>query len=211
MITMVGYTRVSTTGQSDNGHSLAAQKAAIQSAADQRGWEIIWVPDTASGKNMERPGMTYALSLLKSGQAQGIVASKLDRISRSGLDFANLLEQAQREEWNIVLLDLGLDLSTPMGKFTASVMSAVAELERNMISQRTKDALASAKTEKGIVPGPKSKVPENVVQAIREMNSQGMTQQGIAHTLTQQDVPLPSGSPGVWSATQVGRVLKRVS
>jgi DNA invertase Pin-like site-specific DNA recombinase len=208
-LTMIGYTRVSTTGQADNGHSLPAQRAAIQAAADQRGWEIIWANDAASGKSMERPGMEYALSLLKSGQAQGIVASKLDRISRSVLDFASLLEQAQREEWNIVLLDNGLDLSTPYGRLAVGILMQFAQFEREMISARTKDALAAAKKEKGIVPGPRSKVPENVTQTILRLKAQGMTLGAMANELTQQGVPLPSGKQGVWAPVQVSRVLKR--
>jgi DNA invertase Pin-like site-specific DNA recombinase len=208
--TMVGYTRVSTTGQADNGHSLSAQEAAIQSAAEQRGWKIHWVPDTASGKSMDRPGMDYALSLLKSGQAQGIVAAKLDRISRSVLDFANLLEQAQREGWNIVILDNGLDLSTPYGRLAVGILMQFAQFEREMISQRTKDGLAAAKG-KGIVPGPKSKVSEDTVELIMQLRAQGWTLGRIAHKLTETGVELPSGRKGVWSATQVGRVLNRES
>jgi DNA invertase Pin-like site-specific DNA recombinase len=160
---------------------------------------------------MERPGMAYALSLVESGQAQGIVAAKLDRISRSVLDFASLLERAQREDWNIVLLDNGLDLSTPYGRLAVGILMQFAQFEREMISQRTRDALSIAKREKGIVPGPKSKVPADVVQHIREMHEAGLTLGSIANTLTQDRVPLPSGRPGVWQATQVGRVLKRVS
>jgi DNA invertase Pin-like site-specific DNA recombinase len=211
-IAMVGYTRVSTNGQADNGHSLPAQRAAIQSAADQRGWEIIWANDAASGKSMERPGMAYALSLLKSGAAQGIVASKLDRISRSVLDFANLLEQAQREEWNIVLLDNGLDLSTPYGRLAVGILMQFAQFEREMISARTKDALAAAKKEKGIVPGPKSKVPAEVIARIRELFVDGgMTMAETANALTQDRVPLPSGREGVWQPAQVARVLARAT
>jgi DNA invertase Pin-like site-specific DNA recombinase len=208
-LTMIGYTRVSTNGQADNGHSLPAQRAAIQAAADQRGWEIIWASDAASGKSMERPGMAYALSLLKSGAAQGIVASKLDRISRSVLDFANLLEQAQREEWNIVLLDNGLDLSTPYGRLAVGILMQFAQFEREMISARTKDALAAAKRESGIVPGPRSKVPQNVSERVLALSETGATLAEIANTLTGDGVPLPSGKPGVWQPVQVSRVLKR--
>jgi DNA invertase Pin-like site-specific DNA recombinase len=208
-IVMVGYTRVSTNGQADNGHSLPAQRAAIQAAADQRGWEIVWANDAASGKSMDRPGMDYALSLLKSGAAQGIVASKLDRLSRSVLDFANLLEQAQREEWNIVLLDNGLDLSTPYGRLAVGILMQFAQFEREMISARTKDALAAAKREHGIVPGPKSKVPADVRQMIADINAECGTLQATAHELTQRGVPLPSGKVGIWQPVQVSRVLKR--
>jgi DNA invertase Pin-like site-specific DNA recombinase len=206
---MIGYVRVSTNGQADNGHSLPAQRSAITAVAEQRGWEILWVEDAASAKSLDRPGMDYALNLLESGQAQGIVASKLDRLSRSTLDFATLLERAQKEEWNIVLLDLGLDLTTPMGQFTANVMVAAAQLERQLISERTKVALAAAKNDKGILPGPRSAVPAEVSERVRELHAQGLTLAGIANTLTQDGVPLPSGSEGVWQPAQVGRVLKR--
>jgi DNA invertase Pin-like site-specific DNA recombinase len=210
-VKMIGYVRVSTNGQADNGHSLPAQRSAIATAAEQRGWEIHWIEDAASAKSLERSGMTHALTMLESGQAQGIVASKLDRLSRSTLDFATLLERAQKEEWNLVLLDLGLDLTTPMGQFTANVMVAAAQLERQLISERTKVALRAAKEDKGITPGPRSKVPENVIQRVRELNAQGLTLGSIANQLTQDRVPLPSGVEGVWQPVQVSRVLKRIA
>jgi DNA invertase Pin-like site-specific DNA recombinase len=175
-----------------------------------RGWEIQWVEDAASGKSLERPGMTYALELLRSGQAQGIVAAKLDRLSRSSLDFASLLERATKEAWNIVLLDLGLDLSTPMGKFTASVMVAVAELEREMISERTKVGLAAA-AKKGIHPGPKAGAKPAIpaAESILVMHLTGSTLAEIAAKLNADGVPLPSGRLGVWQPVQVQRIIKR--
>ena len=93
--------------------------------------------------------MAYALSLVESGQAQGIVAAKLDRISRSVLDFASLLERAQREDWNIVLLDNGLDLSTPYGRLAVGILMQFAQFEREMISQRTRDALSHREAREG--------------------------------------------------------------
>jgi len=71
------------------------------------------------------------------------VATKIDRVSRSVRDFANLVLDAQAGKWALVVLDIGLDLSTPIGKFVAHVLSA-AELERAMIGQRTNDGLAEA-------------------------------------------------------------------
>jgi DNA invertase Pin-like site-specific DNA recombinase len=72
------------------------------------------------------------------------VATKIDRVSRSVRDFANLVLDAQAGKWALVVLDIGLDLSTPIGKFVAHVLSAAAELERAMIGQRTNDGLAEA-------------------------------------------------------------------
>jgi DNA invertase Pin-like site-specific DNA recombinase len=85
---MIGYCRVSTVEQADNGHSIDAQRAAIADAADHRGWEILWVEDAASAKDLDRPGLSYALSMLSSGHAGGIAVSRLDRLSRSVHDLA---------------------------------------------------------------------------------------------------------------------------
>jgi DNA invertase Pin-like site-specific DNA recombinase len=111
---IVGYPRVSTAGQAENGHSIDSQRGAINREANRRGWEILWVEDAASGKDLERPGMTYALHLLATGQATGIVASRLDRLSRSVLDFATLLARARAEGWNVVILDLGVHAVRPV-------------------------------------------------------------------------------------------------
>ncbi len=205
---IVGYLRISTAGQAENGHSIDSQRGAISGEADRRGWEILWVEDAASGKDLERPGMTYALHLLATGQATGIVASRLDRLSRSVLDFATLLACARAEGWNVVILDLGLDLSTPYGQFGAHVLMAAAQLERDLISARTKEGLAAAKA-KGIVPGPaRSRVPDEVIARVRDLSAEGATLAEIANQLTQDRVPLPSGKAGIWHATQVRRVLQ---
>lgn len=69
----------------------------------------------------------------------------MDRLSRSLLDFAGRMERAQRERWNVVCLDLGIDLSTPQGQLMANVMASFAAYERELIRQRTRDALQALK------------------------------------------------------------------
>jgi DNA invertase Pin-like site-specific DNA recombinase len=67
--------------------------------------------DTASGRSTRlRPGLAAALAAVDAGEADGIIVSKLDRLSRSVLDFAQLVCRAQADGWNLVVLDLGLDL-----------------------------------------------------------------------------------------------------
>jgi DNA invertase Pin-like site-specific DNA recombinase len=83
--------------------------------------------------------------VIASGHADGVAASKLDRLSRSSIHAMQLIDQAKREGWTLVALDLGLDTSTPMGAFVATVIAGVAQLERDMIAQRTRDALAQKK------------------------------------------------------------------
>lgn len=205
---IVGYCRVSTVEQADNGHSIDAQRAAITAAAETRGWEIQCVEDAASAKDLDRPGLAYALSMLGAGQAGGVVVSRLDRLSRSVHDLAILLKRARAEGWNVVMLDYGLDLSTPYGEFGATMLMAAAQLERDLISMRTREGLAAAKA-KGILPGPRrSTVPDEVIARVRDLLAQGLTLAKIANELTQTCVPLPSGTSGVWQPTQVRRLLR---
>jgi len=72
-----------------------------------------------------------------------IIVSKLDRLSRSVHDFAGLMQQAQRQGWGLVALDVGIDMTTPVGGLIANVMASVAEWERRVIGQRTAAALAA--------------------------------------------------------------------
>lgn len=81
------------------------------------------------------------LSTLRRGEADAVVVAKLDRLSRSVVDAGRLLEEARQGGFNIVALDLGLDLSTPTGELVANVLAAVAQWERRMIGVRTSEAL----------------------------------------------------------------------
>ena len=70
------------------------------------------------------------------------MVAKLDRLSRSIIDFATLLEEARRLGFNVAALDLGLDLSTPQGGTGSDVIASVAQWERRIIGERTREALA---------------------------------------------------------------------
>src|SRR4051812_22324091 len=89
----VGYVRVSTSEQADSGLGLQAQRSAIKAEAKRRGWALVGIEEDAgaSGKSMAgRAGLEAALALVESGQAEALVVAKLDRLSRSLLDFAAL-------------------------------------------------------------------------------------------------------------------------
>jgi DNA invertase Pin-like site-specific DNA recombinase len=89
---VIGYVRVSTEEQGASGAGLEAQRSAIESECARRGWELLRVEeDVLSGKSLKRPGLLAALAACGSGAVSGIVVAKLDRLSRSLVDFANLL------------------------------------------------------------------------------------------------------------------------
>ena len=133
----IGYCRVSTGKQEDSGAGLEAQEASLRREADHRGWTLELVTDVASGKAMgNRAELGKALRRLRDGEADVLVITKLDRLSRSVSDFANIMTLAAKEGWAIVVLDLGVDMTTPNGKMLAQIMMALAEWERELIGQQ---------------------------------------------------------------------------
>lgn len=165
---LVPYRRVSTREQADSGTGLAAQRTTLTAGLTFRQQQALsWdcVDKGKSGKNLLREGLNDALSLIRQGRAGGIIVSKLDRLSRSLLDFAHLMAMAEKEGWNIVALDLGVDLSTAPGKMMASILAVFAEFERNVIAQRTRDGLAE-KRAAGVILGRRSSLSPDLLAAI---------------------------------------------
>jgi DNA invertase Pin-like site-specific DNA recombinase len=209
---VVAYTRVSTREQAEDGHGLDAQRHEITRTASARGWTIVaWTEDAGvSGGHLDRrAGWSRAIDLAESGAVDGIVATKIDRVSRSVADFASLVARAKDQRWNLVVLDIGLDLSTPTGEFVATIMCAAAQLERRMIGQRTKDGLAAAKA-KGVQLGRPPEVTDDVAQRVIELRSTGATLAEIADRLTDDGVPTARGGDRWWPST-VRAVLARAA
>lgn len=210
--TVVAYLRVSTEEQADSGAGLEAQRAAIQAEASRRGWTVTaWFEDAgASGKSLNgRPALTQALDAVRGRQAAALVVAKLDRLSRSLLDFAGLMADAQREGWNLVALDLGIDLSTPAGEFMANVMASAAQWERRIIGQRTRDALA-AKKASGVKLGRPRTLDDATAQRIRDAHAAGQSMRAIAAGLNEDQVPTAQGG-AKWHASTVRAVLNPVT
>jgi DNA invertase Pin-like site-specific DNA recombinase len=204
----VGYLRVSTSEQADSGAGLAAQRSAIEAEVARRGWTLVAIEvDTGSGKRLGgRPGLTSALEAVSQGRADVLVVAKLDRLSRSLVDFAGLLVRAQEEAWNLVALDLGVDLSTPAGEFLASVMASAAQWERRIIGTRTREAL-EAKRASGVRLGRPSLIDPALRLRIKAMRDVGQTLQSIADELNDQGVATVRGSAG-WRTSSVSAALK---
>ena len=114
---VVGYVRVSTDEQADSGAGLAAQRSAITAACELRGWELIGIDQDAgvSAATLARRGITEALADVESDEASVLVVAKLDRLSRSLLDFAALMERSRRQGRALVALDLGVDTTGVAG------------------------------------------------------------------------------------------------
>jgi DNA invertase Pin-like site-specific DNA recombinase len=199
---VLGYVRVSTEEQAGSGAGLDVQRQAIVAEAARRGWQIIGVIEDAgfSAKDLRRPGVQEAMAVLASGSANALVVAKLDRLSRSMLDFTGLMAKAQKENWALVALDCAVDTTTPAGEAMANVLATFAQFERRLISQRTREALA-AKKARGVRLGRPSSLPSNVVDRIKRERRGGKSFAAIADGLNTDDVPTAQGGRRWYPAT----------
>jgi DNA invertase Pin-like site-specific DNA recombinase len=197
----VGYCRVSTDEQGDSGLGLTAQRSAIEAECARRGWSLAHVhEDVLSGKALNRPGISAALAAVESGDASALIVAKLDRLSRSLLDFAGLMKRAQAGGWNLVALDLGIDLSTPAGEFMANVMASAAQWERRIIGQRTKDALAVRRAQGQRLGRPRVLDPEVSAQILLS-HAKGAGWSAIARELNDAGTPTAHGGDRWYPST----------
>jgi DNA invertase Pin-like site-specific DNA recombinase len=153
-----------------------------------------------SAKDLKRPGIQAALEALGSGGARALVAAKLDRLSRSMLDFTALMATAQKQGWALVALDCAVDTTTPAGEAMANVLATFAQFERRLISQRTREALA-VKREKGVVLGRPPSVDDAVVRRIVRERKRGLSFRAIAESLNANGVPTGQGGKRWYAAT----------
>jgi len=198
---VLAYCRVSTLEQAVSGAGIEAQRARIKAEAERRGWRTEWVIDDGFGAgDLERPGITEALARLGRGEADTLVAAKLDRLSRSVLDFASLLQKSEKEHWGLVLLDLDLDTTKPSGRLVAHVMASVAEFERQRIAERTREALAAVKA-RGTRLGRPPALPAEVRRRISRARKRGRSYAAIADRLNRDQVPTAHGGARWWAST----------
>ena len=205
-MTVYGYLRVSTSEQALTGHGLDAQRDTIQQVAHRRGWtEVAWHVDGGhSGKDLDRPAMRDLLAKIRKDDV--LVVAKLDRLSRSLVDFAGLMQQASRRGWSFVALDLGVDTTTATGRLVANVMASVSEWEREVIGQRTKEGMAIARA-KGRVPGRRSSLEGSTRERILTERKAGSSLRVIASGLSCDGIPTATGRQG-WTASQVHQAIR---
>lgn len=156
-----GYARVSTKGQARDGNSLEDQELKLREA----GAVDIFV-DSCTGTKMERPEFQRLLSTVKEGDT--IVATKLDRISRSASQGIKLVDELMAKGVSIHILNIGLMNNTPTGKLIRNIFFSFAEFERDMIVQRTQEGKEIARQKPGWKDGRKEKIIDlNLFQSLR--------------------------------------------
>jgi DNA invertase Pin-like site-specific DNA recombinase len=201
---MFAYARVSTEEQVEKRNGLEAQRAAIDAEAVRRGWDIEHFADEGASGKYINVSLREVLQLLASGQGDGLVVAKMDRLARSIVNAADIMERANQQGWSLVVIDLGVDLTTASGRLIAQVMSSFAEYERAQISERTKAALA-AKKRRGERLGRPRVAQAGVVRRIVMDHNAGQTYERIARALSAEGILSPLGKPS-WQASTVRRI-----
>jgi DNA invertase Pin-like site-specific DNA recombinase len=201
------------------------QREMIEAACAGRGWTVVGRyadPDT-SGRTLrrrpgedllaalhrQRPGLASAIEAVESGDGSAVVAAKIDRIARSTLDFSELLERSRANGWELVALDSPFDFTSPAGKMMAQLLSVFGEFEREMISTRTREKLASLRAQ-GVHVGRRCAVPADVRERIASARAAGGTFRTIAADLNAAGVPTGQNG-GRWHAASVRRVALAAS
>lgn len=167
---LIGYARVSTGDQ-----SLALQIDALKAA----GCEMVF-EDQMTGASVVRPGLEKAFSHLRKGDT--LVVWKLDRLGRTVKGLVEMVEVLQGKGVEFRSLTDSIDTSTSAGRFFFHVMAALAQMERELVRERTQAGLSAARA-RGRVGGRKAKVDESKKKAAKRMLESGMTATEVARTI----------------------------
>jgi DNA invertase Pin-like site-specific DNA recombinase len=135
---MIGYARVSTCDQNPGG-----QEARLR----QQGCTQVFTDHGVTGKAASRPQWDACRACLRAGDT--VVVTKLDRIGRSVGNLINVVGELQERRVDLIMLDQAIDTTTPAGRMIFHVLAAIAEFERDLIAERTRDGLAAAKARYG--------------------------------------------------------------
>ncbi len=221
MTKAIGYIRVSTEMQVNEGVSLDAQTAKIRAYCELNDLELVEIICDAgkSAKTTNRDGLQKCLAAIASGEAQAIVVYKLDRLSRKVLDTLNLISEIESYGASLHSISEKLDTSSALGKFFVNMTAALAQLERDQISERVTMAMAHKKDEgqhcgraaygfemvdKELV---KVESQFEAIAIIREMRASGAALRAIADRLNGEAIPTQRG--GKWQASTINQIIKR--
>lgn len=207
------YARVSTQMQVDDGVSLDAQEKQLRYAAESQGYEVEMLREEGkSGKNISgRPVLKKALDNLDAGKAEALFVTRLDRLARSTRDFLSIVDRSHKYEWRLALLDLGLDTATYQGRFVVTIMSAMAEMERGMISLRQRDVHEDRRSNGkvwGVDLGPLPSINKAVMDRIIEQKKLGLSYKLVADGLNKDLIPTTLGGKK-WYPSTVRHVYLR--
>ena len=205
---VIGYVRVSTEEQAQHGVSLAAQEAKLRQYCDLYGHDLVEVvvDAGASAKTLNRPGLARVLDALTANAVEGLVILKLDRLTRSVRDLGHLLETYFTKHALLSVMEQ-TDTSTAGGRLVLNLLISVSQWEREVIGERTSQALQHKKANGAKLGAPALANAETLAR-VRELRAAGLSMAVIAQTLTAEGRDTMRG--GQWHACTVKKILDRV-
>ncbi len=223
-MSFIGYIRVSTDEQARSGISLDLQELKIRDYAKLNDLDLFKVirDEGESGKNLKRPGMEEIIWLIKNKKIDGVIIYKLDRLSRKVIDTLNLIEQFDRHNIAFHSITERIDTKTAMGRFFITILSALAQMERDTISERTKGVLNYKRSLGGLAGGTpygyrsngkkkeamltKDDTEQKILKVILDTHKSGGSYNKIANELNRQGIPSRCG--GKWYPQTIKSVIQ---
>jgi site-specific DNA recombinase len=219
---VVGYARVSTDKQVERGISLESQVEKIRAMALLQSAELtdVIVDGGESAKSLERPGLQRIMGMVDGLEVDAVVVAKLDRLTRSVKDLADLLERFNRCGVALISISESLDTQSAAGRLVLNIMTAVSQWEREAIGERTRDAMRFKKAQgervgnipfgyqlcadgKHVEPNIRE---QRVLVRIRSLRKSGSTLRQIADELNRANLKTRRGSD--WRHVYVAGLLQ---
>ncbi len=230
-MTAIAYTRCSTQEQADSGLGLAAQTERIRAYATMKDMtllEIIEDPGVSGGKPLgDRQGGQRLLEAIRRRKADAVIMLKLDRMFRNAGDCLTVVERWEKAGVALHVVDLGgnaIDTTSAAGRFMLVVLAGAAEMERNLVRERTRSAMAVMRRNgqrTGRIPYgydlaedgtmlTENPTEQAVIAEIVAMRAKGRSFPKIARALTDRAIPTKAGN-GIWNQSSIRGIIKRAN
>jgi site-specific DNA recombinase len=218
----VGYIRVSTEEQSREGVSMEMQAAKIRAYCDLNDLELIGIVEDAgiSGKSIKaRPGIQTVLNMVTARKVDAVIVYKLDRLSRNTVETLNMVSLIDKSDVALHSITEKLDTQSAICRFVVRTLASLAEMERDLISERTTAALqckkANGEKTGGFDPYGYRSVEgklvaditeQQVLNRIKALRAAGESTRAIARKLHEEGLTTRKGTQ--FSQSQIMRILK---
>lgn len=219
----VGYVRVSTLDQQDEGVSLDAQRSKIDAWCLANDAELVGIHvDALSGKRSDnRHGLQAALDAATACGGVLVVYS-LSRLARNTKETLEISERLDKAGADLVSLSEKIDTTSAAGKMVFRMLAVLAEFERDQLSERTSMAMAWKKSQNqrvGTVPYGfdleadgvtlvRNESEQRVLVLIAELQADGLSLRRIAAELTERGIPTKEGGNKAWSHSTIQRLVR---
>ena len=217
----VGYIRVSTEEQVREGISLEVQEDKVKKYADLHNLRLTEIirDEGKSGKDLDREGIQKIITLCKDRSVDHLIVYKMDRLTRRTLDLLTLVEEVFKpNKVQFHSITERVDTSTAQGKFFLTIIGAMSQMERDLISERTSEALRYKISQgENVGSPPLGFLAEDkklyrvdgefeVVEHIKRLKRKELSLRQIANRLNEQKIPTKRG--GSWYAGTVRYILR---